>query len=223
MIDYFDNIYCINLDRRPDRWLECQSEFKKLNIENQVTRFSAFDMNPGIAGCTRSHYEVIKLAKSKNEKNILILEDDFSTVCDNVWSYFDKALEQMSNKNICYDMFYFGGRIIGKEGAVKVDSNLLKLNYVKCAHMYSVTDRVYDAIINIYKDINWNNNAHWDGSSTTRLNDDYIFATKIQPKYNVYGIYPGMAQQRTSHSDLLNRPSGEVLWNINEDWNKKVI
>lgn len=223
MKKYFDNIYCINLDRRTDRWQECQSEFKKLGIQDQVTRFSAYDMKPGIAGCTRSHYEVIKLAKSKNEKKVLILEDDFSTVYNDVWSYFDSALQQMSDKNISYDMFYFGGRVIGKDGAIKIDSNLLKLNYVKCTHMYVVAERIYDAIINIYKDIDWNNSAHWDGSSVTRLNLDYIFATKIQSKYNVYGIYPGVCQQRTSHSDLLNKKSGEIIWNIKKEWDKKVL
>ena len=28
--DYFDKIYCINLDRRTDRWKETRVEFKKL-------------------------------------------------------------------------------------------------------------------------------------------------------------------------------------------------
>lgn len=28
--DYFDEIYCINLDERTDRWQHAQEEFKKL-------------------------------------------------------------------------------------------------------------------------------------------------------------------------------------------------
>ena len=31
---YFDKIYCINLDRRTDKWSECESEFDKWGITN---------------------------------------------------------------------------------------------------------------------------------------------------------------------------------------------
>ena len=30
--DFFDEIYCINLEDREDRWLEVQEEFKKLMV-----------------------------------------------------------------------------------------------------------------------------------------------------------------------------------------------
>ena len=38
---YFDKIYCINLDRRDDRWEECIVEFNKHNLI--VERYKAFD------------------------------------------------------------------------------------------------------------------------------------------------------------------------------------
>lgn len=38
--DYFDKIYCINLDSRTDRWERTQTEFEKVGIENRVTRTS---------------------------------------------------------------------------------------------------------------------------------------------------------------------------------------
>ena len=38
---YFDKIYCVNLDRRPDKWAEAVEEFKKNNME--VERFAAID------------------------------------------------------------------------------------------------------------------------------------------------------------------------------------
>ena len=40
--DYFDKIYCINLDRRRDKWLDVQKEFIKHSLV--VDRFSAVDM-----------------------------------------------------------------------------------------------------------------------------------------------------------------------------------
>ena len=40
-LDFFDAIYCINLDERTDRWKHCLIEFKKLGISDRVIRFSA--------------------------------------------------------------------------------------------------------------------------------------------------------------------------------------
>ena len=30
--DFFDAIFCINLDKRPDRWVHAQEQFKKIGI-----------------------------------------------------------------------------------------------------------------------------------------------------------------------------------------------
>jgi len=40
---YFDKIYCINLDRRKDRWKETEKELKKWGLLDQVERYSAVD------------------------------------------------------------------------------------------------------------------------------------------------------------------------------------
>ena len=40
--DYFDKVYCINLDKRTDRWKESTDEFKKWGVSG-VTRYSAVD------------------------------------------------------------------------------------------------------------------------------------------------------------------------------------
>jgi hypothetical protein len=41
--DYFDAIYCINLDRRTDRWEAVKREFAKIDILDRVIRFSAIE------------------------------------------------------------------------------------------------------------------------------------------------------------------------------------
>lgn len=40
--DYFDKIFCINLDSRPDRWELVQGEFRKVGIFDRVKRVSAY-------------------------------------------------------------------------------------------------------------------------------------------------------------------------------------
>ena len=65
-------IYCLNLDGQPERWEYMQSQFKYWNIEDKVTRISAYDgreddlsdiikgryptmMAAGEVGCSTSH------------------------------------------------------------------------------------------------------------------------------------------------------------------------
>ena len=71
--DFVDKIYCINLDKRKDRWDRCQVIFKENDID--VERFSAIDgknctykntkLIPGEIGIIRSNLEIVKIAKKK--------------------------------------------------------------------------------------------------------------------------------------------------------------
>ena len=66
--DFFDAIFCINLDKRPDRWIHAQEQFKKIGILDKVKRFSAIERKDGRLGCIKSHLEIIKYAQ-KNRAN----------------------------------------------------------------------------------------------------------------------------------------------------------
>jgi hypothetical protein len=81
--DLVEHIYCINLDRRPDRWAMAEKEFEKAGIRD-VERFVATDgktmpkgkLKPGELGVTNSVMRVFRDAVQKNYSSILILEDD---------------------------------------------------------------------------------------------------------------------------------------------------
>ena len=70
-----DKIIYINLEHRLDRFIEINAELSNMGLEAE--RFNAISHSKGIVGCGYSHLEVLKLAKSRGYKNILILEDDF--------------------------------------------------------------------------------------------------------------------------------------------------
>ena len=85
--DYFDKTYCINLDKRKDRWEECVTEFDKWGISG-VTRHSAVDgtkfdrtkipsrLKDGELGLVITNLDIIKDCLVNDCGNILILEDD---------------------------------------------------------------------------------------------------------------------------------------------------
>tara|TARA_B100001093_G_scaffold209126_1_gene200876 strand:- start:8623 stop:9285 length:663 start_codon:yes stop_codon:yes gene_type:complete len=122
--DYFEAIYCINLDERIGRWNHALSQFDKLGIPDKVERFSAikpvyderWNQNVpwrgknrfpllGAVGCAESHKLIIKTAKKRNLKNVLVLEDDFM-VSNNNWE--DNLTEGLTELPVDWNLFYLG-------------------------------------------------------------------------------------------------------------------
>lgn len=126
--DFFDHIYCVNLDRRPDRWDFVNQQFNKLNID--VERISAVDgnvchfdqlstidhtkkrwfdlgdpaMTSNEAAILATHAHILWDAVAKGYKNILITEDDVVIRAD-YEEEFDKALIELPED---WDMLYLG-------------------------------------------------------------------------------------------------------------------
>jgi GR25 family glycosyltransferase involved in LPS biosynthesis len=200
--DYFDKIYCINLDRRTDRWEECQKIFKKLEIE--VERFSAVDgklltlphgnvYNAELAG-SMSHTEIIKMAKEKGYKNILILEDDIEFKPE-LNTLFEEYIKQVPTD---WDILFFGGNHVG--GANIINTNVQRLFRSYAIHAYGVSKAAYDVIIHYME-------SKIEKVKTTpeKLNPsvaaDYFMAD-LHRNLNVYGFRPHLAWQRTGYSDI---------------------
>lgn len=77
MSENIDKIIYINLDKRIDKLEEINNELKNYNLYDKAERFSAVYHSSGTVGCGKSHLSVLKMAKERKYKNILILEDDF--------------------------------------------------------------------------------------------------------------------------------------------------
>lgn len=64
--------YCINLDRRADKWAYVRTEFDRMGI--RVNRFTAVNTKPGWKGCRDSHIAIMELCKGENM--FTVYEDD---------------------------------------------------------------------------------------------------------------------------------------------------
>ena len=202
LVNRVDKIFCINLDKRPDRWKVALSEFNKVGLGSHVERYSAIEHEEGCIGCALSHYNIIKKAKEEGYKNVLIFEDDVEFLrTDQFEDVVINAFSQLESLNIDYDMFYLGGNVKGNSNK-RVDTNLVELDNVKCTHAYITSESVYDNILNIIDAGDINNPWSWHGSNPARLNIDYSYATHIAPVYNVYGVWPMLAKQAAGISDL---------------------
>uniref|UniRef100_T1PAU5 Glycosyl transferase n=1 Tax=Musca domestica TaxID=7370 RepID=T1PAU5_MUSDO len=150
-----DHIYMINLERRPERREKMLKLFEALNLD--VEYFPAVDgkrltpemikelgikflpgyedpyhhrpMTLGEIGCFLSHYHIWQTIVEKQQKEVLILEDDIRFE-----PYFkEKALGVMEQirKVIDYDLVYFGRKRLKDEVEPWVDNteNLVHAGY----------------------------------------------------------------------------------------------
>jgi GR25 family glycosyltransferase involved in LPS biosynthesis len=113
--DYFDQVYCLNLKRRPDRMESMQSKLQHLKIN--FKRFEAIDgndlqidainhkFNQSMSiyeiACALSHQKIFEDAKKNNYEKILIFEDDVLISKD----FVEKS---KIIKNFDWNLFYFG-------------------------------------------------------------------------------------------------------------------
>ena len=198
--EYFDKIFCINLDRREDRMEMANKELSKFNIEFE--RFSAVDgnnikkedytTNPnipvGAVGCLLSHLNLIKTCKERGYNRVLILEDDI-ILSDDFESRFKEYIKEIPEN---WDMFYLGGNHNEHSG---MKLNMISPNVGKCshtfsAHAYAINEKMFDETISII-------------SKAEKEVD--VYYSEFQNRKNIYTFFPGIASQKADYSDILNK------------------
>lgn len=197
--DFFDKTYCVNLDRRTDRWADSTNEFKKFNL-NGIERFSAVDgkstpiklknkkVNKSEIALVLTNIKIIERAKKEGLKSILILEDDveFTDEVTNVSEYF----KFLPND---WDMIYFGGNHnIGIEEATPkiINEKVCKLYHTYTTHCVGIKHTAFDIILDNLKQL------------SQQL--DVVYCD-LQKQMNVYSFYPMIASQRIGFSDIQER------------------
>jgi glycosyl transferase family 25 len=190
--DYFKKIYCINLDKRVDRWELAEPHLKQLNLD--VERVSGYDgsalglefppeIKEGAVGCSLSHLFTIKLAKQNNLENFLLLEDDVVFDDDVNQKFFD-ILPQVPDD---WDMLYLGGQHFHGMDMPQVSENVYKCVYTLAAQSVGIKNTVYDYFIDKLMNISKINDLHYAES---------------HKEINAYVIIPHLSWQRNTYSDI---------------------
>jgi len=191
--DYFDEIFCINLDNRTDRWQHAQEEFKKADILDRVQRFSAIKETDGRVGVIKSNLAIIKMAKEKKLKNVLVFEDDFEFIVDDPQKALQSSIDQ--TQGIKWHLFYLGANT--HEKLIKFKPNLILLKNAFAVHSMAYSNLIYDSFINKY-----------DKIKVIKDFDDILdvyFAKNIQTKGICLMTNPMMTTQMNSFSDIEQR------------------
>ena len=191
--ELFDGAFYINLEYRRDRLSEIQTELEKMNLKAE--RFEAIKAPYGGVGCTKSHIEVLKIAKERGYNSVLILEDDFMFSMDR--ETFWKELKTFETKKIDYDIIMLGCNLIQ---AHVFDEQLYKVIEGQTTSAYIVHNRMYDKLIEVFS----NSISMLEKTRAHELHCDQCWKV-FQPEGRWFTFRNKIGIQRLSYSDIENR------------------
>tara|TARA_B100000424_G_scaffold181587_1_gene140506 strand:+ start:294 stop:908 length:615 start_codon:yes stop_codon:yes gene_type:complete len=203
MSNNIGHIFYINLDKRTDRKIEFEIEMKKLNWTAE--RFSGIYYPPpkGIVGCGKSHLAVLKLAKERNYKNVLIFEDDFE--CIETSKVFEEELNKLFTQKPDFDVCFLSYNLHESE-EMKDLPFLKKVLFSATASAYIVNNHYYQKIIDLYEEALpklEKTMQHWIYAN------DQIWKS-LQQVDNWYCFARRLGKQRDGFSDNANQ---QVIYN----------
>ncbi|MCJ7637958.1 MAG: glycosyltransferase family 25 protein, partial [Nitrososphaeraceae archaeon] len=141
-----DKIFYINLDKRTDRRDEIEQELNKMELPYE--RFPAIYNSNGIVGCGYSHLSVLKIARDRGYKNVLIFEDDFTFLVSKL--ELEIQLEQLFNSFNEFDVCFLS---YGCNNFEDIPDNafIKRVLDAQTASGYIVNEKYYSKLIDLYE------------------------------------------------------------------------
>jgi GR25 family glycosyltransferase involved in LPS biosynthesis len=183
-------IFYINLAKRTDRRCQIEDELARMGLTAE--RFEGILKSPGIVGCGYSHLAVLKEARDRGLKNVLIFEDDFELLVDK--ETFFGELERFFQRGIPYDVVMLSYNI---EKSVAIDDLIMKVDAATTASGYIVNSAFYDTLIELYETnlpLLESTGHHW------LYANDQIWK-QLQPSAQWFAFTKRLGRQRGSYSD----------------------
>lgn len=195
----FPNKFCVNLQRRPDRWQKMLHQFELHDVRN-VIRHDAIDslsVKPpatwphcaGAHGCLMSHIKIIREAHESGLPSVLILEDDV-VFHDDFQARFEDCAEQVPDD---WDAIFLGG--LHLKDPAPVSPGMARLTDSVSTFAYGLRKSSYVAILREAETQTWPID-HW----TRAMQSDFRF----------YCCIPHLAWVAEDYSDIIN--SGVNYW-----------
>jgi len=193
-----DRIFYINLDHRTDRRGEIEAELNSMGLVYE--RFPAVRHETiGGVGCGRSHVGVLKLAKERGYKRIMVLEDDFIFTAD--------PHDSVSKlHNVSFDVCLLSYNLFNATESAE-HPFLQRVHEAQTTSGYIINDHYYDTLIAVFEDAIpkfEQTNHHW-------LYAIDVAWKVLQRRDTWYCFSPRIGKQRPSFSDCGNCYS-DVDW-----------
>lgn len=185
---FFDKVFLINLDRRPDRLAECDTWLRSQGIFYE--RISAYDGQtlPGDdprrraeLGCKLSHEKAIKYILQRGYSKTLILEDDFDPIPD-LLEKFSEASKWVPSD---WNQLYLGGN--HQNLLIPVNKFVAKTKATATTHAYALNLNICEGLLEGFQLVE-------------PVDTIYRIA---QQKMNAYALTPNLINQKAGYSDII--------------------
>jgi glycosyl transferase, family 25 len=196
--------YCINLEKRQDRWQECLQNYAAQGLPaSLVQRWSACeDASFGALGCAKSHVAVLSdYLTRRSEPYCLVLEDDFDLL--QTWPQFVDKFNQLQAVTLDWDALLLAGTLTvafaeSPAGVARVvDSQTTSGYLLKRAYVPQVLQSFAHSVVMLEKFKDQEPRVQW----TMRFAIDQAWKS-LQRTDRWFIFTPAMGHQRQSFSDI---------------------
>lgn len=184
--NFFEVVYCLNQDSRPDRWKQAINEFDRVGL-SKYHRFPSVPADQPIRSFCLSQYAMLKTFLTTGSQTLLILEDD--VIFDGLGMLERSIADLPAN----WDMLFLGANITGgvagivERPPVAITSNIYRIRAAWTTHAIAYTRQAAKMI-----------SCAYDGTS---MYDAWLSETML-PQLKAYLVNPMVAFQRPGKSDL---------------------
>jgi GR25 family glycosyltransferase involved in LPS biosynthesis len=187
----FQEVYCISLDRRPDRWQAFCEDFPEDWPYRAPQRYSAVDgkkekppswwrQGGGAWGCYQSHIRILDSCVRRGVESVLIFEDD-AVPCENA---VEMMREAMNHLPLSSTMIYLGGQLLmqKRHEPVVINSHWMTPYNVNRTHAYALRgDGIKTMLEHLNNTEGWQKKHHIDhhyGRYHQRMLGDVVVPTQ---------------------------------------------
>ena len=144
--DYFDGIFCLNLDSQPERWRAARSRHRALGIARRVERFAAVPiLENHHQGCALSWRAMIEAAERRGYERVLVLEDE-ALFLDATLPVLSRAFAEIVGHE--WDLLFLGAAVWGQQFPPLPGCVVLReCGPVTTTHAPAVHRRAYERIL----------------------------------------------------------------------------
>jgi len=199
--NFFDNVYCVNLASRPDRWQEAVQEFESLGV-SKYERIPGVIASSGRLGCAKAICNAVEKALADGCSTALICEDDiyFPRGGEYTNRKLKEALSQLPED---WDALYLGATLTNEfyqQPVEKYSADLLKLKSAFAMHTIAYSRKGLQALMQ-----GFDSAQHWSDSIMDRYGAiDIYMAKDYLARNNCFVTNELLSFQRPSHSDICN-------------------
>lgn len=191
--------FVINLTTRPDRLESIRKELKYLDWDFEV--FEAINKN-SYMGCTLSHLEIIRIAKEKGYKQVMVIEDDCI-----IMPYSKELIKKIENQTENLNFFVMNlsptlNRPVNKSDNFDLLLDLTNVPpkpYEYLTETFATNMMIYDE--SIYDEMFKIADEQYPSGDYTEPIDGFL-VKKIYPNFQSYCPVLPIGPQQNSYSDV---------------------